>query len=46
MKHKPDGNKRHKVNKQARYQRKLARRKMYEGLTKDPRTGRRQRGNW
>jgi len=31
--HKPDQNKRHKANKQARYQRRVARRKMYKGLT-------------
>lgn len=29
----------HKINKQARYQRKLARRKMFEGLQASPRTG-------
>lgn len=34
----------HKIDKAARHARKIARRKLHEGLIKDPRTGRRVRG--
>lgn len=37
--HKPEGTKRHKVNKRARFERLKARSKLMKGLTKDPRSG-------
>ena len=39
MTHKPDHTKRNRVNKQERHRRKVAKRKMQKGLTKDPRAG-------
>lgn len=39
MTHKPSKLSRHKVDKQAAHQRKMARRKMYKNLTSDPRSG-------
>lgn len=39
MTHKPDKTKRNKVNKQERYQRKMAKRRLVKGLTKDSRSG-------
>jgi len=43
MSHKPEGNKRHKPNKQARRARKMAKRKMYKGLKAPLAGGRRNR---
>jgi len=43
-KHSPDRAKRHKVDRQARHQRKLARGKLLKGLKTNPRTGSRTRG--
>lgn len=37
--HKPSNLARHKVDKKAAHQRKMARRKMYKGLREDPRSG-------
>lgn len=37
--HKPDKTKRTRVNRQERYQRKMKRRKFFDNLTKDPRSG-------
>jgi len=42
MSHKPEGNKTHKPNKQARRARKMARRKLLKGLTVPLQGGRRK----